>query len=250
MTIVNNQQKCNADKIVTSRNKQPIVILGGFLTYASIYNEMAASLEAYTKTNVYIVQNTTLDWLGIAIKPYWLVLLSKLNQTVRRAAKASCTGRITLITHSAGGLLGRIYLSSDPFFGKSFQGYDVVSHLFTLGTPHYSHGKLIYGGLLSDWVNRHYPGAFFAENVTYISVAGKAIKGDPKGTSQQRHVYKVYRGMTGKGEVWGDGVVSVKSALLQGAYHVELDNVGHFLGIGHAWYGDCEIIPRWWDNSP
>jgi hypothetical protein len=248
MASVNYNSKSNVDHRLTLRSKQPIVILGGFLASASLYNEMAASLESYTKTDVSIVQTRTVDWLGVAIQPYWLVLLSKLDHTVRNAVKASSTGRITLVAHSAGGLLGRIYLSPEPFYGKRFQGRDVVSHLITLGTPHYGNGKLIYGGIMSRWVNRHYPGAFFSDTVTYIAVAGKALKGDPQGTAQQRRVYKFYRDMTGDGEDWGDGVVPLKSARLIGAHPIELDHVGHYRGFGHTWYGDREIIPLWWDN--
>jgi len=48
------------------------------------------------------------------------------------------------------------------------------------------------------------------------------------------------------GDVWGDGLIPVRSALLEGSRQIELDGVGHFVGFGGSWYGVPEVIARWW----
>jgi hypothetical protein len=231
------------------RKEEPIVILGGFLSRASLYQDLAGVLKDVTDQAVSIVATRTIDWLGAAIPLGWLPLLRRLHRAVGKAVRRSETGKVTLIAHSAGGVLARIYLSPDPFYGTAFRGLDHISQLITLGTPHYGNGQLIYGGVMSGWANERYPGAFFSEHVAYTAVAGKAVKGDPTGTKQQRRAYRLYRDMSGNGHDLGDGIVPVTSALLEGAHPIELDGVAHFTGFRRAWYGDRDVVSRWWCPS-
>ena len=226
--------------------KQPIVIFGGFLTFTSLYCGLYEALQTITGLPVSIVETQSLDWITAVVAPGWRHLLGKLERTVHKAVKQSETGKVTLVAHSAGGILARIYLSPKAFFGHAYCGLDHVSHLITLGSPHDAGRKFRYGGLMSRWANQHYPGAFFSPQVTYIAVAGKAIRGDPQGSQRERQVYKWYRDMTGEGAVWGDGIVPVTSALLRGAVPIVLEDVGHFAGFGPSWYGDVDVVRRWW----
>ena len=148
--------------------------------------------------------------------------------------------------HSAGGVFARLYLSPRPFMGRTYNGVEYVDHLITLGSPHYNQGGVTRGGHVSTWMERHAPGAYLVPRVTYSCVAGKATLGDEQGSRGQRWAYRVYRQICGEGDVWGDGLVPVSSALLQGARHIVLEGTSHYAGFGDEWYGNEPVIERWW----
>jgi alpha-beta hydrolase superfamily lysophospholipase len=225
---------------------QPIVIFGGFLSFAMFYSGMRDGLVRITGQPVWIVETRGHDWLPSITSLGWPYLLRKLDHTVRQAARESVTGRVTLIGHSAGGVLARLYLSPRPFLGSIYAGLDYVSQLITLGSPHHNQGKVTRGGHMSRWVERRYPGAYFVPHVKYASVAGRLIRGDRHGSFRERWAYDVYKEISGDGSTWGDGMIPVASALLHGAQHAVLEDVGHFSGFGRLWYGSQEIIPLWW----
>ena len=141
-----------------------------------------------------------------------------------------------------------MYLSPDPFLGHAYRGLEYVEHLITLGSPHRNGRRLMYGGLMSNWVDSLYPGAFFVPDVRYTSIAGRAVYGDRDGSLAQRHAYRVYQGIIGEGNVWGDGLIPVAAALLSGAQQITLDGVVHFAGFGGPWYGSPEVVERWWPD--
>jgi hypothetical protein len=225
---------------------QPIVILGGFLSFAVAYREMRTVLQTLTGQPVFIVQVQGYDWLLNASRLGWAHLLHKLDRTVQQAAHRSATGQIALIGHSIGGVLGRLYLSPKPFLGRAYRGVDYVERLITLGSPHYNTGGTTRGGRLSRWVEQRYPGAYFAPRVAYTAVAGRSCRGALDGSRAERFAYGSYRDLGGDGGVWGDGLIPVASALLQGAEAITLEGVSHFPGFGEGWYGGAEAVRRWW----
>jgi pimeloyl-ACP methyl ester carboxylesterase len=231
-----------------SSGAQPVVILGGFLSFALLYCEMQDALSSITGGAVAIVPTHTLDWATVIVTPGWIPILRKLDESVRGAARESPTGKVTVVGHSAGGVLARLYLSPRRFWGRAYSGLDRVDHLITLGSPHYTRRRWLHGGLMSRWMQRRYPGAFFAPQVRYTSVAGKLTRGDPRGSLRERHAFGFYKDAVGQGDVWGDGLVPVSSSLLEGATPVVLEDVGHFLGFGGLWYGAPEVVPRWWSG--
>ena len=228
-----------------SMTAQPMVILGGFMSFASLYGGMRDELASITGQPVAIVQTFGHDWLPSVTPVGWTRLSRKLDCTVCSAASYSATGRITLIGHSMGGVLARLYLSPRPFMGQVYRGLDLVDRLITLGSPHHNQAGLTRGGMMSRWVERHYPGAFFAPRVEYVSVAGKAIRGNLSGTGRERWVYWNHKKMCGRGDTWGDGIVPVESALLRGSRPIVLEGVSHFGRPGGRWYGDDDVIPVW-----
>ncbi len=228
--------------------RQPIIILGGFLSFPLLYCEMQDALTQLTGASVSVVEIQSVDWVLASFAPGWIRLLRKLDRAVREAAGRSVTGKITLIGHSAGGVLGRLYLSPRPFLGRTYPGWDRVDHLITLGSPHYSRPRWTHGGAMSRWIEKRYPGAFFAPQVRYTSVAGKLIRGNRQGSLRERHVYAFYEDIGGEGAAWGDGLIPVASALLGGAQQIALEGVSHFTGFGGPWYGAAEVIPRWWNG--
>jgi len=229
---------------------QPIVIFGGFMSFASLYEEMRDELASITRQPVAIVQTFGHDWLPSVTPLGWTRLLRKLDRAMCSAVSHSTTGKVTLIGHSMGGVLSRLFLSPRPFMGQVYHGADYVDLLITLGSPHHNQAGLARGGVMSRWVERHYPGAFFAPRVEYVSVAGKAIRGDLAGTGRERWVYRNHKNMCGRGDTWGDGIVPVESALLRGSRQIVLDRVCHFSGFGARWYGDRDVIPLWLEKSP
>jgi hypothetical protein len=231
-----------------SDSAQPIVIFGGFLSFSMLYGEMRDALASLTGQPVWIVETLGHDWLPSVTPLGWAYLLRKLDRTVRQAVQHSPTRQITLIGHSAGGVLARLYLSPQSFWGRAFRGLDHVDHLITLGSPHHNQGGLTSGGPMSRWVEQRCPGACFAPRVKYTSVAGKLIRGDPNGSLQARWVHSHYEKMSGNGTTWGDGLIPMESALLHGSNQLVLDGVSHFSGFGKVWYGDPGIIPLWWNG--
>ena len=228
---------------------QPIVICGGFLSFTMLYWKMRDELASISGQPVSIVETSGHDWLPSVSRLGWRHLLRKLERTVEQAIGEADTGRITLIGHSAGGVLARLYLGPDPFLGHNYCGLDYVSHLITLGSPHHNQGGLMRGGSMSRWVEMRYPGAFIAPQVKYISIAGRLIRGDRRGSLQARWAHNVYKEIGGDGYAWGDGLIPVESATLRGSYRIVLDGVGHSSGFGGPWYGSQEVIPLWWQQA-
>jgi len=225
---------------------QPIVILGGFMSFCMLYESMCEALAHTTGQPVFIVETNPHDWLASVTRLGWRLVLKKLETTVHQALIASATGHVTVVGHSAGGVFARLYLSPRPFLGHVYGGIEHVDHLITLGSPHYNQGGITRGGHVSAWIEHQYPGAYFAPRVTYSCVAGKAIQGDEQGSMGQRWSYRFYKQICGEGLAWGDGLVPMSSALLQGAQGIVLDGVSHYAGFGAEWYGSEHIISRWW----
>ena len=99
---------------------------------------------------------------------------------------------------------------------------------------------------MSRWTQKRYPDAYFAGEVRYTCVAGRAIQGQENGSAREQLAYRSYRRLFADGNLWGDGIVPVPSALLEGSDRIKLEQVSHFRGFGGPWYGDDEVIERWW----
>lgn len=220
----------------------PSVIFGGFLSYAGHYNSMQENLESITGHNVTIVKTKGFDWLPVITIQGWIYLLRKLDQAVIQAANSNSGADVTIFAHSIGGILARIYLLKDPFPGEKFQGRGAVTQLITLGSPHSNKGGITRGGLLTRWLSKHYPGGTNVPGVTYTSIAGKYICGKNAGSTREHWVYQNYKSVCGRGDVWGDGLIPVKCALLEDSVKIVLDGVSHAQIFGKPWYGDKDAI--------
>ena len=99
-------------------------------------------------------------------------------------------------------------------------------------------------------MNQACPGAHH-ENVKYISICSKCIKGarfDAEGASLEEKITgQGYKQVCGEADVWGDGIVPIPSAHLEGAIQIDLEGIYHSpLGRGdRAWYGSSEIVDQW-----
>ncbi len=217
--------------------------MGGFLSSESTYRTMQRFLQELTGAKVWIVPVNMHTWFGSATLSGWVRILNRLNETVVSAVKESRTGKVTLIGHSSGGILGRLFLSPEPLRGHVYNGLNYMNTLITLGSPHYNHK----GAALRKWVEEKYPGAYFDPVVRYVSVVGKAIRGNKRGSLKERRVYWYYKSLCGRGDVWGDGIVPLPSALLQGSQHIIVDGLRHFSRSKHMWYGSEKAVQSWWE---
>jgi pimeloyl-ACP methyl ester carboxylesterase len=225
----------------------PVVILGGFLATRRHYWEMQPALEKLVRQKVYVVPTTRLDWL-LAARVRKIGrgrILKKLDRTVKKVLTRTGAEKVVLVGHSLGGVVGRLYLSPEPYGGRSYAGKELVRALITLGSPHGNSR----GNSVRHWVDQTYPGAYFAPEVRYVSVAGKARRGDLNGKSRDREAYRSYEFLCGRGDVWGDGRVPIDSALLEGSVQIVLDGVYHSAKRGQPWYGNTRVVREWWEMA-
>jgi len=167
-------------------------------------------------------------------------------------------GKIALIGHSAGGWIGRIYLSERLYGGKAYKGQELVHTLVTLGSPHLPVVSPAFEGI--SWVNEEpiLP-------IRQLAVGGTGFKGDEWGAlTKSSYAFCCADGSDGT-QYDGDGVTPVHSAVAwKGAQQRIVENVTHFCWAdvwgssliapeltedhkngGHPWYGDDVVLDEW-----
>ena len=224
---------------------QPVLILGGFLITEEAYAPMLDVLASQTGQPVRLVKVSRLDWL-LTLFPFgWARLLDRVAAMAAPLPQSSPTGRITLIGHSSGGILLRLFLSDLPFQGRRYGGRRLADHLICLGSPH----TALKATPLRAMVSRDLPGACFSKEVRYVSVAG-ALNLDPAAgeatDTARRLAPTAYRNSTGNPADRGDGLVPVSGALLEGSQPIVLEGVAHGGAFGKRWYGTREVVKEWW----
>lgn len=220
---------------------QPIVVLGGFLISAEAYGPMLERLEQLSGQPVHLVPVSKPEWLLTVLAVGWARILDRVAITVAELARTSTTGRVTLIGHSSGGIMLRLFLDREPFAGRRYNGQALADILVMLGSPH----TALKATALRQLVARRLPGAFFADRVHYVSVAGDLAL--EQGTPLARRLAPTaYRNSTGHADDRGDGLVPVASALLEGSTAVLLEGVAHGGAFGPQWYGTPAVVERWW----
>jgi hypothetical protein len=240
-------------------NLAPMVLLvGGFLTMPTWYRPMAAELRERGAADVIVAPIYTPDWVLCALRGLGPVTTragrSLLAAGERSAASPASRGApILYVGHSAGGMLGRLLTSPEPFEGRRFGAADRIGALVTLGTPHLVGSEARWGGRVATsgarFANRVVPGACFAPTTGYLAVASRRIVGDdeaddPRSRSMRR-LYEDVHPAPDQPVVAGDGLVPVTSALLPGARHLVLDDAVHGPGTTR-WYGREEQLDAWW----
>lgn len=229
-------------------SSQPIVILGGFLITQEAYQPMRqrlAELSGQALERVELVPVGRLEWLLTVFPWAWARILDRVVAAVERQASGSPTGAVTLVGHSSGGIMARLFLDDRPFEGRRWKGRARVNTLVMLGSPH----TALKATPLRQKVARELPGCVFAPAVRYVSVAGVVdldpARGEASDTAR-RMAPTAYRNSTGDANDQGDGLVPVRSALLEGSEAVVLEGVAHGGAFGPIWYGSPEVVTRWW----
>ncbi|TVS06182.1 MAG: esterase [Cyanobium sp. PLM2.Bin73] len=220
----------------------PTLILGGFLITPEAYAPMAAAIGERSGQQVAVVPAGKGDWLLTSWSLGWCRLLDRSQVLLQELAAASPTGRVTLVGHSSGGVMLRLLLGDEPFAGRVYGLRDRVDTLLSLGSPH----RALRGTALRRLVDQRYPGAFFGDQVRYVSVAG-AIEPAQLRPRARRLVRRSYSAISDDPDCPGDGLVPVSSALLSGSEQRLLEGVGHGGWFAERWYGSPEVLPRWLD---
>ncbi|ELS34763.1 MULTISPECIES: esterase/lipase family protein [Pseudanabaena] len=217
----------------------PTIILAGYLAGATDYIPIAEKL-AKQNISATVVPLKWWEWVptvgGRSIAP----ILEKLDQTVNLELERSGASKVNIIAHSAGGWLARIYLGDRPYYDKVWDARSKVAKLVCLGTPQRSLEPWSLRNL--GFVNDNYPDAFY-DDIEYICVAGKSVRG-AKSSPQKWLAYSSYELTTGQGDAWGDGIIPLEAAYLDGATNIEIDGVYHSARSG-KWYGSQEAIDIW-----
>ncbi|KAI5647651.1 hypothetical protein M9H77_33656 [Catharanthus roseus] len=274
----------------TSSTNRPAIILPGLGNNTKDYDRLALILKEYGVPTV-VLKVSRIDWLrnaaGLIDPNYWRGALRprpvldwyfrKMFEAISEANEMAQGGALSLIGHSAGGWLARVYMQE---FGLSN-----ISLLLTLGTPHLPAPKGLPGvvdqtrGLL-DYVKKNCPKAVYTPELRYVCVAGRYIQGarlfrsndddaemavnieqanpeiaivntskPPSPTIRARFVGQGYKQVCGQADVWGDGVVPEISAHLEGALNISLEGVYHSpVGsddVTRPWYGSPQVVEQW-----
>ncbi|XP_021895459.1 uncharacterized protein LOC110812885 [Carica papaya] len=287
--------KCSSSSLSSSSTCRPAVILPGLGNNTGDYQKLELILGDYGVPTV-VAKVSRFDWLrnaaGLVDPNYWRgtlrprpVLdwyLKRVHEAVSEAKELTPGGTLSLIGHSAGGWLARMYMEEFSFSD--------ISLLLTLGTPHQPTPKGLPGvidqtrGLL-DYVEQNCAKAVYTPELRYVCIAGRYIQGarffgnsnvdidsvvatdndqivsdvaimnnktnsTPVATTlRARFVGQGYKQVCGKAEVWGDGVVPEASAHLEGALNISLDGVYHS-PVGsddelRPWYGSPGVVKQW-----
>lgn len=224
---------------------RPIVLLPGYLAGAVEYRVLEQTLQTMGFPTVTVPLRWQ-DWVptigGRSVAP----ILRSLDTTVQRVLQQYDVPKVTLVGHSAGGWLARIYLGETPYCvhpndagNCAWSARDRVATLVTLGTPHTSLERWTRKNL--DFVNLSYPGAFYAD-VRYVCVAGKAVYGD---RWRSWLAFSSYKLTCGQGNTWGDGITPIEAAHLKGAENLILDGAMHSPRGNRVWYGSPGLLEHW-----
>ena len=169
----------------------PVVLVApGFLTMPGWYEAMAASLRERGAADVLVAPVYLPDWVLAAVRglgPITTRVARALLAAGERsgASQASRGAPVLLVGHSAGGLIGRLLTSPDPFEGRTLNAAGRIGALVTLGTPNAAPPV---GRDRARWARRvgeagarfaehHVPGAAFAPTTGYVSVASELVVG-------------------------------------------------------------------------
>lgn len=152
-----------------------VVIIPGYGSDALQYESMRKSLaDVLPGAFVSVAPVRGRTWIrtlgGRPVSP----ILSIIDRAVEDARREAGVERVTLVGHSAGGWIARIWLSrSAAYHGVVWRGADRAHALICLGTPQMSAEPVT--RLNMQFVGTHCPDCAEAPDVEYICVAGTGL---------------------------------------------------------------------------
>lgn len=257
-----------------------VLIVGGFLTEPFNYWPMRRRLLERGTAGVSIAPLHLPDWLAAGLVGFG-PMLAKLGGAIRRAEAESGGRPLLVVAHSGGGIVTRLTMSEVAFRGRRGAVAPSIGALVTLGTPHglaRCGVRAAHSGIVAArFLDRHCPGCFFAPTTAYLTVGSDFVRPDRlvQGTAAHgrrtshghrrtpnsrwrrirpltwwdRLLTSAFDGIVGPlPPEGGDGIVPAAAAHLPGAEQLTFHDVRHG-HIGGPWYGDDEIIDRWWPRA-
>ena len=229
---------------MNKRLENPIIMLGGFLITSEAYIPAKNIIENISNRKVYVVDVTRGDWFKSNSPEGWINILNKVKDKVALALKESNSKKVDLIGHSSGGIMLRLYLSSESFRDEIYNGKSIARNLITLGSPH----QAIKATALRKFVDEKYPGNFF-KNINYVSIGGEVEIYSKQTSMLTKLIAKnSYKSISGDKNESGDGLVPLSSSLLQNSQQIILPNTVHGGIFGKNWYGSTFKVKEWWNQ--
>ncbi len=199
-----------------------------------------------TSNKVVIVPVNKIEWLSTNWSFGWKNILDKVEKIAKELSNDSLKKKVTLIGHSSGGMILRLYLSDLLFNRKVYNGKHYANCLITLGTPNQAK-RATY---LRNFVSSKLPGSFYSPEVSYISVAGELdLNGSLASKTSLRLSKSSYKALNGNQDVLGDGLVPRESALLMGSKQIVIKDTAHGRVFGKDWYGSISKVEEWFNKS-
>lgn len=232
-----------------------VLIVGGLLSPPFAYRRMRRRLLERGAAGVDVAPVSVLDWAHAAFTGFG-ALQAKVGRAIRRTWEHGGSRPILLVGHSGGGLLARLAMCDVPYRGRIGGAAPMVGCLVTLGSPHALHLAPLpgphEGARLAAFLARHAPRPGSTPRTAYLTVASDAVPARPAGLvrpardplvrAQRAFFLRIVGPIQPPG---GDGLVSRSIAHLEGAHQLTLHDALHGV-IGAPWYGDPEVIDRWW----
>lgn len=238
------------------------------------YDDFTALVEKEAGIKVYVSPLERLDWpLGLvgtfftreflegSLEPRKTLAFyfKRVDEAVEKAlAENGPDAELVLLSHSIGGWVARAWLSE-------WAAPDIknrVKQLISLGSPHNAPpsdsgvAKVDQTRGLLTYINDKFPGAY-ERRVKYVSVIGRAVKGDLSLTEGERLLaFSSYSVLCGDGKSEGDGIIPIATARLEGAQNIIVDSARHSNFIptpfrqsiflqGAEWYGSPAVLQQW-----
>jgi pimeloyl-ACP methyl ester carboxylesterase len=230
----------------------PVLIVGGFLTSPIAYRRMRQRLLRRGASSVRVVSLWTPQWLlaaAVGLHP----LIDRVGNAIETDYTTSARP-LLVIGHSAGGVLARLAIGPERFRGRAMVAAEQVGALVTLGTPHRPTDAGRWYRLTREavtFLERTAPGAYWAPQVGYLSVASRFVEGGGWRTGFRRwSAGRAYATVLGSDARlgWGDSLIPVDACTLEGARCLTLDGIAHGQAMA-AWYGDDPGLDGWWEAA-
>jgi alpha-beta hydrolase superfamily lysophospholipase len=134
---------------------------------------MVERLQQWSRQPVQLVPVSKAEWLLTVFAFGWARILDRVHITAAALARHSPTGRVTLIGHSSGGIMLRLFLDDAPFQGRRYDGKALADRLVMLGSPH----TALKATALRQMVQRRLPGSALLEGSTPLVLTDVAHGG-------------------------------------------------------------------------
>lgn len=248
-----------------------VLIAPGLLYNWTDYDPLREALLSLGHPVVETVRVSALEWapslfLGSSFTWYLRKLDRLASDLLLLDEDPSSSSRsLSIVGHSAGGWLARIWLGNEAYDGDVYDGgaRTGTETLITLGAPHNSVEEYPFGRVeerragegakMSEGArtsslrfSNEFCGAGALGGAKLVCVAGQSSVED--GGLGAWFTRASYRATCGREDVQGDGTVPVESAILEGSHDsLVLRGAAHGPGGGKGklWYGDAPFVEEW-----